>query len=308
MIVKSAPAFKQALTSLNMTEPKAEKLLPKAIFLVEPHKFHVSDETAQDNLYMDTEIQTDSSQAIEQHRGLAQAVVDCGVPVIRFPGNADTPDNVFPNNVFATSPGRFITGAMLHPQRQLEAKRSDIRDLFTNLLQYECYDLSLQPDVVAELTGAIIIDRTRGIGFCGLTQRANEAGCEAMHKAFNLNLTYEFELKPNEYHTNVVMTILADRVLIICPDAFVDSEAPAAIAAAYPGHVLEIDEAEKAAFAGNCIAVNDRDIMISTSAIEVLAQDKQQQLRDWGFRLHPVPFSELEKAGGSVRCAIGEIY
>lgn len=293
---------------MNLSEVKPEKILPKAIFLVEPYKFYVSDETAQDNLYMDTEIDTDSGQAAKEHRGLAQAISDCGVPVIRFPGKADTPDDVFPNNVFGTSPGRFVVGSMLHPQRQLETNRSDIRELFTNLLQYECYDLSQQSEVIAELTGAIVIDRTRGIGFCGLTQRVNEAGCEAMHQAFNLNLTYQFELKPSEYHTNVVMSVLADRVLIICPDAYIDSEAPAAIAAAFAGHVLEIDEAEKTAFAGNCIAVNQQDIMISATAMEALAPDKQQKLRDWGFKLHAVPFSELEKAGGSVRCAIGEIY
>ncbi len=276
--------------------------------MIDPDRFFVSDQTARDNLYMDTAVETDTDRAMRQHRLLAQTISDCGVPVIRFPGRASTPDDVFPNNVFATAPGRFIVGSMLHPQRRLEANRTDIRELFTGLLGYQCFDLSKQPGLVAELTGAMVIDRGRGIGFCGLTQRVNPAGCQAMHEAFNLNLTYQFELQPTEYHTNVVMTVLADRVLIICPSAFVDSEAPKAIAAAYPGHVLEIDAAEKTAFAGNCIAVNDQDVMLSMTALEALPVSKQQQLRDWGFELHAVPFSELEKAGGSVRCTIGEIY
>lgn len=277
--------------------------------MIDPHKFYVSDETAQDNLYMDTDVDTDSDRAARQHRALAQAISDCGVPVIRFPGKSATPDDVFPNNVFATAAGqRFIVGAMLHQQRRREADRQDIRELFTGLLGYQCHDLSQQPDTVAELTGAMVIDRGRGIGFCGLTQRVNAAGCQAMHDAFNLSLTYQFELKPTEYHTNVVMTVLADRVLIICPNAFVDSEAPRVIAEAYPGHVLEIDDDEKAAFAGNCIAVTDKDVMISETALEHLAPTKRRQLEEWGFNLHAVPFSELEKAGGSVRCSIGEVY
>ncbi len=276
--------------------------------MLDPDSFHVSDETALDNVYMDTSAMTDSERAAGEHRGLAQAISNCGVPVIRFPGRAATPDDVFPNNVFATAPGRLIVGSMLHPQRRMEAERQDIRSLFTELMHYQCHDLSLQPDVVAELTGAIIIDRGRGIGYCGMTQRVNEAGCRAMHDAFDLKLTYQFDLKPDEYHTNVVMTVLADRALIICPDAFADSEAPKAIAEAYPGRVLEIDQAEKQAFAGNCIAVTDRDIMISATAVEALSADKKKQLEEWGFKLHAVPFSELEKAGGSVRCAIGEVY
>lgn len=306
MIVTNPQAFKEAIA--NGQFAAATPCLPKTIFMVEPSQFHVSGETALDNLYMETPGVADSDRASGEHRQLAQAISDCGVPVIRFPGRAATPDDVFPNNVFATSPDRMIVGSMLHSQRQQEAKRQDIRAFFTGLLGYECYDLSLQSDVVAELTGAIIIDRARKIGFCGLTQRANSAGCEAMHKAFGLDLTFQFELKPNEYHTNVVMTVLADRVLIICPSAFIDEQVPSAIAAAYPGHVLEIDEQEKAAFAGNCIAVTNHDIMISATAMDGLAESKKQQLRAWGFNLHAIPFAELERAGGSVRCAIGEIY
>jgi len=306
LIVITAQAFKEAIASEQFAS--AEPCLPKAVFMVEPSQFHVSDQTALDNLYMKTGTTADSDRASAEHRQLAQMISDCGVPVIRFPGRSATPDDIFPNNVFATSPGRVIAGSMLYSQRQQETKRQDIRAFFTGLLGYECYDLSLQPGVVAELTGTIIIDRGRGIGFCGLTRRANPAGCEAMHKAFGLNLTFQFELKPDEYHANVVMTVLADRALIICPGAFIDAQVPSAIAAAYPGHVLEIDEQEKAAFAGNCIAVTDQDIMISATAMDGLAESKKQQLKAWGFNLHAIPFAELERAGGSVRCAIGEIY
>ncbi len=41
-----------------------------------------------------------------------------------------TPDAVFPNNVFATAPGRLIVGRMRHPVRQREAERADIRGFF----------------------------------------------------------------------------------------------------------------------------------------------------------------------------------
>lgn len=281
--------------------------VPRAVFLVEPTGFRLSEETARDNVYMDLAADVDPARALDQHRRLADRITDCGVPSLRFPGRADTPDDLFPNNVFATTRGRLIIGSMLYPGRRREARRADIRAFFRDLLDYREIDLSTR-ELVAELTGAMVIDRARRIGFCGMTQRVDEAGCEAMHEAFDLGLTFRFDLRPEEYHTNVVMAVLASRALVICPDAFVDPAVPAAIADAYPGHVLEISTAEKQAFAGNCIAVTLSDLFMSRTAFDALAADKRRKLESWGFTIHAIELDEVEKAGGSLRCCVAEIY
>ncbi|MGM0657939.1 MAG: arginine deiminase-related protein [Pseudomonadota bacterium] len=281
--------------------------VPRAVFLVEPSDFSLSRQAAQDNSYMDLTVGVNPGLALQQHRDLTDRIAACGVPVIRFPGRRENPDDLFPNNVFATIPGRFIVGAMLHPERQQEAQRPDIRAFFTELMNYQEVDLTRR-DLVAELTGAMVMDRSRRLGFCGLTGRVDEAGCAAMHEAFELALTFRFDLKPEEYHTNVVMSVLASRALVICPDAFVDPEVPAAIAEAFPGHVLELTSAEKEAFAGNCLAVNFNDLFISAAAWRALAPEKKRQLESWDFNVHTVELDEIEKAGGSIRCCIGEIF
>ena len=306
MIINSAKDFLHELKRL----PKAPDLIcePKAVFMVEPNQFAVSEQTARDNVYMDTDVVPDNIRAAQQHAKLGEVINECGVPVLCFPGAEGTPDDIFPNNVFATAPGRLIVGSMLHSERQKETKREDIRRYFNESLNYSTHDLSLEEGCVAELTGAIIIDRARKIGYCGLTQRANPTGCAAMHEAFGLDLTYQFELKPDEYHTNVVMTVLADRALIICPDAFVDPAAAAVIASVYPDRTLVIDQKEKNAFAANSIAINQRDIVISKTAVSTLAPEKLEKLHGWGFSVHSVMFDEVELAGGSVRCTVGEIF
>ncbi|WP_376696335.1 arginine deiminase-related protein [Wenzhouxiangella sp. EGI_FJ10305] len=281
--------------------------VPRAVFLVEPSGFRLSEQTARDNEYMDLEVEVDPERALDQHRQLSERIAACGIPLVRFPGKPETPDDVFPNNVFATAPGRFIIGAMLHPERQCEADRADICTFFSDLMHYETIDLSGQ-DLVAELTGALVLDRARRIGFCGLTQRADEAGCEAMNGAFDLGLTFQFELNEHEYHTNVVMAVLASRALIICPDAFVDPEVPKAIAEAFPGHVLEITTEEKEAFAGNVIALSLEDLFMSQTAVDALAPEKLKKLEEWGFTVHGIELDEIEKAGGSLRCCVAEIY
>lgn len=305
MIIKDPEAFRQTLKQGGVVADGP--MVPKAVFLVEPSGFRISEQTAKDNVYMDTEASVDPMLALDQHRALAERISQCGVPVIRFVGHSKTPDDVFPNNVFASTQGRLIIGAMKHPERQLEAEREDIRQLFVDLLGYEIHDLSFE-DCVAELTGAMVIDRSRRIGFCGMTPRVDEAGLHRMHEAFDLAVSFAFDLKPEEYHTNVVMSVLASRALIICPDAFVDPKAARAIIDAFDGQAIEISTEEKEAFAGNCLAVNFSDVLISQTTMDVLSKQTIDQLNKWSFKLHPVAMDEIEKAGGSVRCCIGEIF
>jgi len=281
--------------------------VPRAVFLVEPSDFSLSRQAAQDNSYMDLTVGVNPGLALQQHRDLTDRIAACGVPVIRFPGRRENPDDLFPNNVFATIPGRFIVGAMLHPERQQEAQRPDIRAFFTELMNYQEIDLTRR-DLVAELTGVMVMDRSRRLGFCGMTGRVDEAGCAAMDEAFELALTFRFDLKPEEYHTNVVMSVLASRALVICPEAFVDPKVPDAIAEAFPGHVLELTTAEKEAFAGNCLAVTFNDLFISAAAWRALAPEKKRRMESWDFSIHIVELNEVEKAGGSIRCCIGEIF
>ncbi|QOC23318.1 amidinotransferase [Wenzhouxiangella sp. AB-CW3] len=305
MIVRTPEEFRRQIDAGWLNNDSLA--VPRAVFLVEPATAHLSEQSARDNVYMDLSVDIDAARRLDQHRQLAERITACGVPVVRFPGGPDTPDDLFPNNVFATAPGRFIVGAMRYPDRQAEAQRGDIRSFFTGLLEYEEIDLSRR-DMVAELTGALIIDRARRIGFCGMTQRVDDAGCQAMHEAFGLALSFQFELQADEYHTNVVMAVLASRALVICPSAFVDPDVPAAIAEAYPGHVLEITAEEKVAFAGNCIAVSDQDVFFSQTAIDALKPESLGKLESWGFRIHGVELDEIEKAGGSLRCCVAEIY
>jgi len=305
MIVTTPEAFRAQLEGdwLIADSPG----VPRAVFLVEPAEFSLSRQAARDNTYMDLTVGVNPDLALRQHRDLTDRIAACGVPVIRFPGRSENPDDLFPNNVFATIPGRFIVGAMLNPERQQEAQRPDIRAFFTELMGCEEVDLSTR-DLIAELTGVMVMDRSRRLGFCGLTHRVDEAGCAAMHEAFELALTFRFELRPEEYHTNVVMSVLASRALVLCPEAFVDPRVPEAIAEAFPGHVLEITREEKEAFAGNCLAVTFTDVFISRTGWRALAPEKRRLLESWEFDVHVVELDEIEKAGGSIRCCIGEIF
>jgi len=305
VIVTSPDAFLDAFAALPPL-PGA-RATARAAFLLAPAEFALAAESASDNRYMDMRRTVDPLRALAQHAALAQALrADC--PVVTFPGDPATPDAVFPNNVFATAPGRLIVGRMRHAVRQREAGRRDVREFFARVLGYGEVDLSSRSDCVAELTGALVIDRARGIGYCGLSERCDEAGARAMHDAFGLRLSFCFALAAGEYHTNVVLALLAGRAAIVAPVGFADPAVPRAIACAYGERALWLAPAQKEAFAGNAMTLADDRVWMSAAAAAALTDTQRQALAGWGFRLGTVELDEIEKAGGSLRCCVAEIF
>lgn len=305
MITTSPTDFLQAYAALAPLPEAAATA--RAAYMVAPADFQLAAESARDNRYMDMSLAVDPLKALAQHSALAQALrADC--PVITFPGDPATPDAVFPNNVFATAPGRLIVGRMHHAVRQREAQRADIREFFGDVLGYDEVDLSGCDDLVAELTGSLIIDRARGVGYCGLSERCDMAGAAAMHKAFGLRLSFCFELANSEYHTNVVFALLASRAAILAADGFRDPAVPQAIAKAYGDRTIWLSPAQKQAFAANAITLSDTRVWMSACAAAALDDRQHAVLAGYDFAVGAVELSEIEKAGGSLRCCVGEIY
>src|SRR3546814_5900909 len=88
---------------------------------------------------------------------------------------------------------------MRHPVRRREAARDDIRAFFRDVLGYAETDLSGQPHP-CELTGALVIDRARGLGFCGLSERCDEAGARLR----------------SEEHTSELQSLMRNSYAVFC--------------------------------------------------------------------------------------------
>ncbi len=303
MITRDTVAF---LRLAQQSPPDFGRATARAVFLVAPDGFARAEQSASDNQYMAQAGAFDAGAAQAQHRELQRALAT-ELPVVCFPGNPDTPDALFPNNVFATAPGRLIVGRMRHEIRQREAARADLRDFFTGLLGYAQLDLSGQPHP-CELTGALIIDRARGLGFCGLSERCDEAGAALMHEAFGLRATLMFDLAPGEYHTNVVLAVLAGRAALVCPDGFADPAVPEVLATLYAPHGIALSPAEHAAFAGNAIVLCGQSVWMSAGADASLTSTTRDRLVGAGFAVRSVPLGAIEAAGGSLRCCVAEIF
>ena len=307
MITRDSRAF---LAHARMLAPDFGPATARAAFLVAPDGFTLAEQSAADNRYMAEAGAFDAARASVQHRELQRAFSEV-LPTVCFAGDPVTPDALFPNNVFGTSwvngKSRYIVGRMRHPVRQREAERGDIRGFFGGVLDYAEIDLSTQAHP-CELTGALAIDRARGIGFCGLSERCDEAGARLMHDAFGLRATLLFDLAEGEYHTNVVLAVLAGRATIICPKGIADPSVVDAIAALYAPHAILLSPAEHAAFAGNAIALSDDVVWMSAHAARTLTPASRDALAAAGLAVREVELDAIEAGGGSLRCCIGEIF
>ncbi len=303
MITRDITAFLDVATR---AAPDFGPATARAAFLVAPDGFRLAEQSAADNQYMAQAGDFDSVRASAQHRDLHRALAQM-LPTVCFAGDPATPDALFPNNVFATAAGRYVVGRMRHPVRQREAERGDIRAFFAGVLDYAEIDLSTQPHP-CELTGALVIDRARGLGFCGLSERCDEAGARLMHEALGLRATLMFDLAPGEYHTNVVLAVLAGRAALVCPDGFADPAVVAALERLYAPHVVALSADEHAAFAGNAIALSDDAVWMSERAARALTPGSAHALAAAGFTVRSVDLDAIEAGGGSLRCCVGEIF
>lgn len=307
----SAAPSRDAWSRLFLARPPAEPAVARGVFLVSPEGFSISAESAADNTYMDAAGVADPERALRQHRGLQAALSQQGIPTVCFSGHPDTPDAVYPNNVFATARdaagGRLIIGSMRHPVRRREAERADMVGFFRHVLGYRVHDLRAAPGV-SELTGTLVIDRARRLGFAGLSTRCDREGVASMREAFGLAQVIEFPLHPREYHTNVVMSVLASRALVIAPEGLSEPADASALIDLYAGAAVELDAAEHAAFAGNCIAVRPDQVWMSARAADALRPSTRAGIEHLGFAIHAVPLDAIEAGGGSLRCCVGEIY
>jgi hypothetical protein len=304
MIVTDPAAFLAAYSPERF--PVRGAATARAAFLVAPAAAALAAESASDNRYMDLAQSFDASRALAEHAELARRLGE-DVPVISFAGSADCPDGMFPNNVFGTAPGRFIVGRMRHAVRRREAGRADVRAFFRDTLGYRIVDLSHE-SFVAELTGSLVIDRGRGVGYCGLSERCDLAGARAMHEAFGLAMTFCFELAEGEYHTNVVLALLAGRMVVLASSGFRDPAVPAAIVSAFGNAAIELDSTQKNAFSGNAIALAPDRAWLSARGAAALEPVQRAAMERAGFALSDVELGEIEKAGGSLRCCVAEIF
>lgn len=294
------------------------------VLMVRPSAFGHNPQTAVNNVF-----QRESGDeaavkrtALQEFNALVRLLKENGVEVLVMDDDPKlaTPDAVFPNNwISFHSNGTMVLYPMFAPNRRLERSPRIIERIreryrvksILNLTEHE------RDGQFLEGTGSLVLDRKDHLVYACLSERTDAALVERFSRKMGYRAVAFHASDATGrpiYHTNVMMSI-GSEFAVVCLSCIRDNAERKAIKDRLEKHgleVIEIDEAQMHAFAGNILQLRSVDdvslIVMSSRAYAAYRPDQLVRLESFGKIIHtPLPTIE-EHGGGSARCMIAEIF
>ncbi len=295
-------------------------ILSDKVLMIEPKGFTFNPKTSGDNFFQtQSVIKFPAETAMKEFQELKFKLMRAGITVIAISpeDNLETPDSVFPNNWFSTTPyGQFILYPMMAANRRLE-RRSEIVKRFKPEYK-ELIDLSSleEKEMFLEGTGSIVADHENKIAYASLSKRTNLEALKEWGKktGYELVTFSSFDKNGNViYHTNVVLT-LGEGFAIVCLDAIKDAKEKENVRKklAEKNEILTLNLDQLHAFCGNCLELKnhkgDKYLVMSAQAYNAFTEGQKNTL----IRHTSIIYSGLNTietlGGGSARCMMAELY
>ncbi len=289
------------------------------VLMIEPGSFFANPETMETNAYQVDALEdkdTTTARAIQEFRGLRDALVARGVHVTNARGLEGCPDMVFPNWFFSLPDRRLMLCPMLNQNRRDEREPELVKLLgkmhkeLIDWTDYEDFDLSL------ESTASMVTDRVNKKTFAALSARTDEKLARKWAEFMGYSLIL-FNTKSHKgipvYHTDCVMWI-GTTVAGLCSDCIVEDDRQRVLSSLREKHeVIEFTNDQLRSFCGNALEVvgpnNEKFLVLSQKALSAM-DDKQLEICKQHFaELIYAPLDTLEQyGGGSARCMLAELF
>ena len=296
---------------------------PPAGVMIRPHRFALNPETAADNAFQSVDA-TDpaaiAAKALSEFDDVVARLTAEGVRIHVFDdfGERDTPDSVFPNNWFSTHHGGHVAlYPMYSPSRRRERRPDVIEMLKSRYRVQEVVDFSgLEVDgLYLEGTGAMVLDHLERVAYVSSSHRADPIVLERFCTLFGFEpMAFDTADEHGQpiYHTNVIMSIATDYV-IICLEMLTNPARRTEVAerlAATGRELIVLSREQVSEFAGNALEMTGaghRVLALSTRAAAALTAEQRAVIAR-SATLLPLNIPTIERAGGSVRCMIAGIH
>ncbi|WP_417454804.1 citrulline utilization hydrolase CtlX [Kiloniella sp.] len=295
---------------------------PVGVVLVRPHHFIANPETALDNSFQaiaNKQDITDGYNAFKEASGVVDELKSLGVDVHVFEDeNYHTPDSVFPNNWFSTHAGGHVAIYPMSVESRRRERRTDIIEMLKQVYRVQDiidYSGQEKDGRYLEGTGAMVLDHIERVAYVCKSRRSDPVLLERFCSQFN----YEpmvFDASDSNgnavYHTNVLMCITSDLVLIGAKMVRNDTQRAELLQRlkSTGRKVIELSEKQVSSFAGNMLEVQGaagRLLVMSATAYHSLTSE-QINLIEQCLSIVVVSIPTIEKAGGSVRCMLAGIH
>jgi len=296
---------------------------PTAVIMVRPHHFSPNQETANDNAFQQSVEGQDpgliAKAAYDEVTSAAEQLNFAGIQTHIFEDEGRlTPDSVFPNNWFSTHTGGHVAiYPMFAENRRLE-RRSDIIDMLkTTYRVQDVIDYSgLEPDgLFLEGTGAMVLDHIERVAYAVSSNRTNPVILERFCTHFNYEPMVFDAIDTGGlpvYHTNVLMCIATDFVLIgldMIEDAWRREEITQRLEAS-GRDVIALTNEQVSDFVGNAIELHGsigRMLVLSSRALKSLTGEQIKRI-ELSAQILALDVPTIEHAGGSVRCMLAGVH
>lgn len=297
--------------------------MSSTILMVRPCCFGYNPQTAVNNVFQQqTELDPKVVQekALEEFDHFVALLRQKGVEVLVVDDTPDphTPDSIFPNNWISFHAGKLgVLYPMYAPNRRLERKKAVFRTIEQHYPRIRWIDISPHEklDAFLEGTGSMVFDRKNSKAYACRSPRTHEhlflQVCETL--AFEPIIFDAIDNGTPVYHTNVLMTIGRDYV-VICMEAVTNPEDKEKLLDAFNRDqktVVEITAQQMKHFAGNMFQVFGTDdvpyLVMSRQAHDSLTPEQLKTLTSFN-ELLVVPLETIEThGGGSARCMLAEV-
>ena len=304
--------------------------IASSILMIRPVSFDMNTETAVNNYYQKVidglTPEKAQQEALLEFDAYANKLRANGIEVIVIEDTPDpeTPDSIFPNNwISFHHDGTIALYPMFAENRRLE-RREDIRDILSDngfeveqikdFTEFEYQGKNL------EGTGSMLLDRDNHIVYAAISARTDkdvlDVFCEEFSYTavtFSANHTVNGTRLPI-YHTNVMMC-LTDKLAVVCLDSIDDTTEKSALINSLVKtgkHILDISEDQVNQFAGNMLAVKNKDneeFLVMSAAAHQSLNEKQVKRIEKDYKIISSSLDTIEAlGGGSARCMMAEVF
>ncbi len=297
-----------------------------AVLMIRPAAFGFNPETAESNAFQ----KTNSESCCQSIRDQAVVEFDAAIQTLRGRGvtvlvEDDTPepkkpDAVFPNNWISThEDGTVITYPMFSFSRRHEVRDTIIESMGRQfqINRHWRMEAAASKGEFLEGTGSMVLDRANRIAYACHSPRTSEGLLHEFCNRLGYSPVLFTAVDQNQspiYHTNVMMSVLQDQV-VVCLESIVNPTERETVAEAVEscGHsIITVTQSQLEKFACNLLQVGRQEqkpvIVLSTTALEALSESQRKKLsRD--SEMVPLSIPVIEHfGGGSVRCMLAEIF
>ena len=300
--------------------------LAQTVVMVPPTDFGFNPQTADDNDFQ--HVPTESAievtaRAMQEFEEMVEKLKRHDLQILLMEKEDDhvTPDAVFPNNWFLTTPdGGIFFFPMKTENRRREVRPKALCHLFVKNGFTVNYTVHLGGEIEdrppLEGTGALVFDHMTDTVFAAMSERCDLHMLQQFQKFYRSKKVISFPTMSSTghpvYHTNVMLSIGVD-FAVICPDVIAPTHLQKVLGALSVQHksIIKVTEEQMNQFCCNILQLKnkkgDRIIVMSTTALNAFTTQQKNTLSCHG-KIIAVDIPTIESVGGgSARCMIADV-